>query len=683
MSSRTLLALLLAPWLALAAADPVPAAPLELRLEAGSRKVSGLALGHLHLSLYLEEGRASRVLDKGRPVGLYFKGKGIFEYNSTDRAETAVFAFNVARNTPGRATDLESGPGLKAPITELLLLDEAAAAALPAEEAGSAPAGDLDEFRKPFETSFASPLAHHLALQRANAPGVKVSWTEIRSPSGHFRYAFDPAVAVVERLELLVADPTTHRGIPVTLSEQPVGWNRKRPLASPATLVKVDLDVNASAGESVRVRATETYRSNVPGLRMLVLSLVSNPLHEDLTRGGRTRQYRILSLKGEDGAELPFDHHNNQVVVALPRPLEPGKFITLTFDLEGDLLYRPSGDNYWQLGVYPWFPMPDALDGQFFTVQAAVSVPKPYQPFASGVTVERKEAADRNTLKVKLDTPTQFFSIQAGAYRLREETRDGLTVRLAAYANESARPEKLINLAFQVVDFYKKVLGPFPYPEFNIIQMNQWGYGQAPPAFMFITNEAFVRIRESDVYYDEEGIPRPVPGIQDIVSKGVNGRFAHEIAHQYWGHVVKMPNLEEQWITESFSDYSAALALRRFRGYGESYYKGEIETWKRRAEEAREASSIATANRLFTLPGMESGRKRQALVYDKGAYLLAHIHQQVGDAKFVTFLRTLLGTKGWNFATTQDVVDLLKATTGQDFTKLFDACYWGTGMPSK
>ena len=497
-----------------------------------------------------------------------------------------------------------------------------------------------------------------------------------------FRFVVDPTQTVTESLFLLRELSGPFKGTyPVLISSQPMGWDRRKPIASPAVLYKVDLDIEASAKEAVKVRATETYRTLVPGLRVLQLDLLSPDENLPLGRGGRT-PYRLRSVKDSNGKDLPFDHRRGNALVILPTPLAAGDSVTLTFEMEGDLLIHPGGDNYWHLGVAPWFPMPESLDGQFFTLTARVSVPKPYTPFASGLTVGRESTGDRNILRVRMDTPTQFFIAHAGTYRVQEKTKDGVTVRIATYANEASDPSRLINLTFQIMEFYKRTLGPFPYPEFNILQMNEWGYGQAPPATMLITNEAFQRIQGMDsVYTDEEGISHVIPDFERAIKKGVNFRFAHEIAHQYWGHVVKMPNREEQWITESFANISALLAIRQFRSKGESAYEGQISSWKSRAELAKEASSIAMANRLFTWPPRESSLRRQALIYDKGAYLLTHVQSKVGEGRFITFLRTLLGTKGWNFATTQDVLDTLKATTSQDFTSLFEACYWGTAMP--
>lgn len=653
-----------------------------LTIEKSSRSVKDIKLQLRSLSLQLDEGTAARIMEGDRPVGLYFKGSGTFRYISKERMEFAVMAFNLSKNSGWNSINAGDSENLNGDCKELFLLDAKAAEKLPPEAPGADLTADFLAFRKPFSQRTNAPLEHHLLLSRANAPGIPATWAEFRTSKGSFRHVVDPCQAVTESLDLMASLSGNPKGlVPVHVSEQPMGWDRRHPISSPAILVDVNLELEASKEEFVKVKAVETYRAMVPGLRVLALDLVN--AHEDpAERPAKVKPYRLVAVKDAAGQALPFDHRAGQALVELPKALNEGDTVTLTFEAEGDLLYHPGGDNYWQLGVYAWFPMPSELDGQYFKLAARIAVPKPYTPFASGMTVGRESVGDLNVLKVKLDTPTQFFIAHAGNYRVKEETKDGVTVRIASYANESADPAKLFKLTFQILEFYRRALGPFPYPEFNIIQMNEWGYGQAPPATMLITNEAFQRAHEEDfVFYDEDGIPRAAEGFGRAMKKGVNFRFAHEIAHQYWGHVVKMPNSEEQWITESFSNMSALMAIRRFRTKGESAYEGQISAWQKRATEAAGASSIATANRLFTWPPVERSIKRQALIYDKGAFLLTDIQRRVGEGPFLNFLRVLLGTKGWNFATTQDVIDVLKATTKQDFTKLFDECYWGTAMP--
>ena len=139
--------------------------------------------------------------------------------------------------------------------------------------------------------------------------------------------------------------------------------------------------------------------------------------------------------------------------------------------------------------------------------------------------------------------------------------------------------KQLSDLAFSIIEYYEQFLGPFPFPEFDILEINDWGFGQAPPGVMFITKEAFNPLMGED---------------EPALLQGINERFAHEIAHQYWAHVVKMPSLQEQWLTESFAEYSAALFLKQFKG--NSTYNSLVNHWKsarglrdgRRPDPARE-----------------------------------------------------------------------------------------------
>jgi aminopeptidase N len=182
---------------------------------------------------------------------------------------------------------------------------------------------------------------------------------------------------------------------------------------------------------------------------------------------------------------------------------------------------------------------------------------------------------------------------------------------------------------------------------------------------MFITKEAFnPLIGEANQYF----------------SQGINERFAHEIAHQYWGHAVKMPSGEEQWLTESFAEYSAAIFLRELKG--KPAYNQLLAYWKTAASRSTDVSPIPLANRL-SIPGNEEEafRARTDLVYWKGSWLLAAIHKEIGDEMFLTFLKSYQKSFRWKFGTTKHVAGLLQFLTKKDWMPFFEKNYWGTGMP--
>ena len=170
--------------------------------------------------------------------------------------------------------------------------------------------------------------------------------------------------------------------------------------------------------------------------------------------------------------------------------------------------------------------------------------------------------------------------------------------------------------------------------------------------------------------------------ISRLFTKGVNQRFAHEIAHQYWGHVVKMPSYEEQWLTESFAEYCSALALRQMRNKGQGAYDALVSTWKSDASSATSAAPIPLANRIWADKDPRARYLfRTGLIYSKGAYLLYKLHKELGDKNFLIFLRSYQLNFKWKFGTTRDVNGLINFITKKDYTPFFDSYYWGTGLP--
>src|SRR6185503_5700823 len=171
------------------------------------------------------------------------------------------------------------------------------------------------------------------------------------------------------------------------------------------------------------------------------------------------------SVADSSGRALAFQHVNDRLLVLLAEPAPRGFIVGLRFEIESDFLIRPEGDNYWQLGTTGWFPQA-GLAGDFYTLHSVVKVPKPFVPFAPGTTIRRAEEAGFNVLETNIDTPVRFAVVLAGKYSFVEETRDGLTVRVASYGGRNEKAMKrLTELAFAIIRFDERFLGPFPCAE--------------------------------------------------------------------------------------------------------------------------------------------------------------------------------------------------------------------------
>jgi aminopeptidase N len=157
--------------------------------------------------------------------------------------------------------------------------------------------------------------------------------------------------------------------------------------------------------------------------------------------------------------------------------------------------------------------------------------------------------------------------------------------------------------------------------------------------------------------------------------------FAHEIAHQYWGIVVKMPSPQEQWITESFADYCAALFERDYKG--KSYYEKHVATWLDKAERTAPKAPIPLANEVHEKDAADRFYTRTNLLYAKGPMLLYSLHQNLGEQAFLTWMKSIQTNFRWKFATTRQLFDLLGFITKRNFMPFYEEYYWGLPMPPK
>ncbi len=641
----------------------------ELSLQGPGRHVQGLRLSAGHLTLVLASGDAAPVLAGDEVVGVYFHGTGSMEYLSVDPIEFPVVTHNVRKNTDLSAVQEGSGLAIRDTFKEVLWL--AGGMTPPILPAG--PAGNpLERFfvahRKKFNQVYASPIEHQFAASRLNGSDRPIVRAEIAGGSTDLVYVLD---AQDSRSEALLA-PLESRAIDdrlnlVVLSDQPVGCDRRDPVVPPVILAAVDLALTAPDARSVALSVTETLVATTAPVSVVRLDLYDTRYVPSNLGRPEPRRWQVKGVFDEGGAALAFNHRKDEIAIGFPTPLQPGVPRKVRFDLEGDILFRPGGDNYWELGTEPWFPQAD-LSGQHYTVHATVKVKKPFVPLVPGKTVRRVEEGEWNVLETRLDRPVQFMVVLAGKYAFEEETEEGVTVRVASYAVKDTRAiRKLMNLTRKVIDYYEGFLGPFPFEEFNVVEINAWGFGQAPPGFMLITSEAF----------------HPIAGdVNQLFSKGINERFSHEIAHQYWGYVVKVPSVEEQWLSESFAEMCAGLFIRDLRGADD--LEGLIATWRSRAKEASETAPIPLANRIRSRSdSVTAARHRAYLLYSKGPWLLNSIRRQIGERPFLVFLNSCQSTFQWRFGNTKMVQAILEAITKSDWKPFFDTNYWGTGMPER
>lgn len=619
------------------------------------------------------EGTRVRVLMAGGvPCGLAFEGPAQLRYRVEDR-----FTIPVAERNVRRFSSLKT----KRDGEALEISEELSGAVVwgrglsPAGETAATGNGLPDWATKLLAGRRFAPPSH--ALLAAEANGIEgARYALLRGELIDLLLRVDPRVGE-ERLSRLAkaTDPgqTFREGIWATgLAAQPIGrawWQRP-----PAELVAEHerVAVENTKGEMVRIVSRARLRARRAGTALWQADLLDRVYDDD----GRRYPITVRSVT-VDGRAAEFVHQNDELLVALGRPLADKETAEVEVAYDGALAQRFEGNSYWVLGTEPWYPR-QGLDGELATIEITVDVPEGLTPFASGAEVSRTVQGGRRKLATRLDKPMQFAVVTAGKYRVIEKAQDGVTCRAATYAmlkEDAAR--NMIDSFFLGRRFFEDLFAePYPFRDFAIVEIHDWGFGQAPPGIMFFSREFYTAPveRRSRRYF------------QDL-----NSRYFHEVAHGWWGHVAKMRSGEEAWLTEAFSDYTAALAVWYLYGKGRGDYEFNeiVKDWVKATNELRPGASLYLSQRL-ALHDERDLDDLLSLHYAKGPLVIHAIRLELrrlrgstaeGDRAFTELLRNFLKRNRYGLVSTPDLVAELDRLAGGSWQPWFERYVYGTEIP--
>ncbi|WP_306591024.1 M1 family metallopeptidase [Geothrix sp. 21YS21S-4] len=664
----------------------VPSDPFEsveaLRLgpsRTGSQEVS-FTVGKSRIQF---SGRWAPLRRGEQDAGLFLEGNGRFSYTSTFEPEWPLVEQSVKELTKLPPTKESSARVVNIPFTRARIL--LAGFALPAWEGQFAeenPAG-YAAFADRWQKVDGYFPGHLLASQTLNAPNRAVAVIELEGNGRHWLYRYDDVEAMEETLAavrpLQSANPDLkdwHYLAP--LSGQYLRWDPRKD-APPAhfRINALDVDLRTEDNRQATLVSRQTLMPLEGGLRLFTFDFWSS-----IAEPKTTRHIRIRSVTDGAGKPLPFSHSHDLFAVCLPQPATRGVPFTLQVEYEGDFLIQPGGSNYWQLGVKEgWYPTSKGFNGEWYTFHGTVRTRGDWLAFMPGGTVRREKDGDWNLVETRTEQPICFATILGGKYYLDEDVRDGLTVRIATYGFKPGPVNKVFKEQTRnVIRYYETFLGPFPFKEFLIVEKNEWGYGQAPAGMMYITRDAFEQaqtIRQMQELADAYGTyaQRNI----SIRTMDVRHVLAHEIAHQYWGIMVKMPSPQDQWITEAFADYCAALYDRDTKG--KNRFAQVVAIWKAQAKQSQSKGPIPLANDIRFEDPRETWIARRDLLYGKGPLLLHALHQELGDDVFLTWLKSSQTNFRWKFVTTPRLFDLLGFITKKDYKAFLNDYFWGLGLP--
>jgi Peptidase family M1 domain len=398
-----------------------------------------------------------------------------------------------------------------------------------------------------------------------------------------------------------------------------------------ATHYRIDTEVAKGGGLSA---ATEMEFTGVMGgARVLRIDLLST--------------LRVKKVSDEKGRPVGFIQESSKAddvfYIIMPEPLAAGQKYKLRFEYDGTKVIQDEGGGNFTVGARSsWYPNVNSfLDHA--TYELKYRVPKRYTLVSVGKLVSEKKDGDAVVSEWKSDVPIAVAGFNYGEFKKRSLSDTQSKYDLEVYTTQdvpnsltpfkeqmsltpSAMAQNALVDAQNSIRVFQKVFGEAPYGRLAVTQQPAFSFGQSWPTLVYLPVSAFL---------DETQRWSLMGGEAFRFSAFVLEVTPHEIAHQWWGHMVGWASYHDQWLSEGFAEFSAGMFLEYTAKSAEAQkfwdrLHTEITEKNNFGNSANDAGPIWLGLRLSTPKTPEAYNR---LVYPKGAYILQMIRMLMRDDK--------------------------------------------------
>jgi aminopeptidase N len=175
---------------------------------------------------------------------------------------------------------------------------------------------------------------------------------------------------------------------------------------------------------------------------------------------------------------------------------------------------------------------------------------------------------------------------------------------------------------------YNSYFGKLPYSRIAMTQQPAGFFGQAWPTLVYMPYTAFLDPTQRHNLFGSS------QAAGDVFWQYVG---PHEVAHQWWGHVIGWSSYRDQWMSEGFAEFSASLWVQKVKGinkfvsFWEEQRKMIVEP--QLATKGRKPYTIGPITAGYRLNSGKTGGAARFLIYPKGAYVLHMLRMLMYDSR--------------------------------------------------
>ena len=423
--------------------------------------------------------------------------------------------------------------------------------------------------------------------------------------------------------------------------------------------------IDTAVGKNDHLSATCTVqlKALVAGVRVINFGLLPS--------------LRVTRVTYQD-KEVPFIQESRKqdgsFYVIMPAGLTSGQSYRIGIEYEGDKVVRKEGSGNFSVGARTsWYPSLNAFADRA-TYDLTFKVPRQYTLVGIGKLDKEWREGDYAASHWISDVPTAVAGFNYGLFKKKSVYDETTHYQIEAYATSevpdflrhnnmnlvpsepfsrrpqveqsltpSAMAESAMVDAQNAIRCYTAWFGAAPYGRIAITQQPAFNFGQSWPTLVYLPVSAFLDSTQRWMLMGG-GAFRFAEFIQEVTP--------HEVAHQWWGHMVGWASYHDQWLSEGFADFSAGLFLQQTNPKPDPYLK----YWQRAQEmitaknnfgnRPNDAGPLWVGLRLDTF---KTGGAYRRLIYPKGGFVLHMLRylmydREKGDKDFIAMMHDFVAT---------------------------------------
>lgn len=291
-----------------------------------------------------------------------------------------------------------------------------------------------------------------------------------------------------------------------------------------------------------------------------------------------------------------------------------------------------------------WYPI---INDTFITFSLQAELPAGWDLVSQGDRILHNTGKESTLVKWESPEPQEGIFIVAAKFSEYARHSGNMTAMVFLRGPDKALAEKYLDGAIRYISMYEKLIGPYPYAKFALVE-NFWETGLGMPSFTLL-GPKIIRF----------------PFI-------ITSSYPHEILHNWWGNSV-FPDFRTGNWSEGITAYLADHLIKEQQGGGTEY----------RLTTLQEYADYVSGGRDFPLTEFHSRHdpSTAAVGYGKSLMFFHMLRRQMGDKTFIQGLQDFYKRNRFRTATFNDIRRSLESVSGKDLGTMFHQWVERTGAP--